>query len=124
MSFFETLNDKFTISIMENFPVEECNINDKFEENVFLSDSKYLCLIINKHNKFERKLCVMSPYIAMIKEKDTFGWTTNNNDSDNYIDNYWNGVHSKDSEDYFVIGFMDYSDNDEENDMILWDNFE
>jgi len=105
-----------------DFPTEECTTKDLKEEAIYNSEKWFLCMIIDKRFNNFAEFKIMKPYIWIGSEtdveefKDEIGWGWLDEDG-NYIDNYKNPVHSCDVEDWYVIGFIDYKNN---NDIELW----
>lgn len=104
------------------FPVKDCTIKNSKEKGIYDSDKKYLCLILDKRFTHEATLKIMKPYLWVgsetsvpeFKNEKGYGWTDKYN---NYIDHYQLPIHG-DTDDCFVIGFIEYN---EENDTELWD---
>jgi len=106
-----------------NFPIEECTIKDSKEDAIYNSNRWYLCMIIDKRFDNFAELKIMKPYIWVGAEtdveefKDEIGWGWIDKHG-NYIDNYKNPVHGSSIEDWYVVGFINYKNN---NDCELWD---
>jgi hypothetical protein len=113
---FKDIYELFTKSTKENFPVEECTIQNKREENVYNSTTPYLCLVIDKDFKHDWYLTVLYPYICKESETTvTFGWLP-----EDRMNVYCNIENSTQLWDEFVVGFQKYDDTDFK---VMWDDF-
>ena len=113
---FEEIYNKFTKSTQENFPVWDCDKQDKNEQNVFCSENPYICLIVDKDFKHSWSIRVLYPYICKEHEtRITYGWF------DEYGNVFCNIENSTLLRDEFVIGFKEYYEYEDFNK--LWDGF-
>ena len=116
MNFYELFND-FKKSTFENFPVEECNTPHSLSEKHFLSDNKYLCLVIKpSKGHSERRLIICQPAVYTNDNgKDEFIWMTGSNNHV-YIKNAYTVIENEeiniDSE--YVYAFVPYNDDFDE----------
>lgn len=106
-------------NLQYKFPEKECTIKAS-EKGIYDGKNYYLCLVINKKFKNEIQLKKLKPYIWIGNKsnnpkafKNQFGWGWVD-DYGNYVDNYKNPIHD---EDEFIIGFIPYVENDDDE---LW----
>lgn len=114
---FSDIYKLFIEPTKENFPIKNCTKQNKREQDVFDSDTPYLCLVIDRRFSNEWNLIVLYPYIC--KESDTFvtfGWVDRNGNVFGNINN------STQLWEQFVVGFKDYTEL-ETVDIQLWDKF-
>jgi len=107
------------------FPISDCTIKNLKEKSIYDSNRQYLCMIIDKRFNNEVNLKIMKPYIWIgdetnieeFKGQTGYGWVDRDG---NYVDNFENPIHG-DIDDWFVIGFIEYRNNDDEE---LWNKLE
>ena len=97
----------FTYSSMENFPKEECTIQNKNESNVFDAETVYQVLYIDIRFPREKMITYAKPYICISDETGEvlFGWT-----STHTSEIFGNVENSCQFWDEFVVGFIKADD--------------
>lgn len=107
--------ENFTYSSMDNFPKEECTIQNENETNVFDADAVYQVLYIDIRFPREKMITYAKPYICIDDETGEvkFGWT-----STHTSEIFGNVENSCQFWDEFVIGFIpvdkEYQESDKE----------
>ena len=108
--------NQFTYASKINFPIKECVYQDRIEPHVFIADTKYLCLVIDRRFKHEIRILVMYPYIFKEDDGVRYGWCDWATEQPfGNIENsviLWNE---------FVVGFTEYREIEQEDK--LWDYF-
>lgn len=107
--------ENFTYSSMENFPKEECTIQNANESNVFDAETAYQVLYIDIRFPREKMITYARPYICIDNETGEvlFGWTSI------YTSEIFGNVeNSCQFWDEFVVGFIradaEYQESDAE----------
>lgn len=97
----------FTYSSMENFPKEECTIQNENESNVFDAETVYQVLYIDIRFPREKMITYAKPYICVSNETGEvlFGWT-----STHTSEIFGNVENSCQFWDEFVVGFIKAND--------------
>ena len=111
MTFIDMINN-FNISSKDNFPVKDCAIQDKRDRRIFDSNKAYLCITFARQTQNKYCLTVCTPYIC--KESDeviTYGWV------DKSKNVYGNLENSTQLWSEFVIGFIEYDENNADSDL-------
>ena len=98
---------KFTYSSIDNFPKDECTIQNKNEPNVFDADTVYQVLYIDIRFPREKMITYAKPYICIGEETGEvlFGWT-----STHTSEIFGNVENSCQFWDEFVVGFIKADD--------------
>lgn len=98
--------ENFTYSSMENFPKDECMIQDKNEPDVFNAESVYQILYIDIRFPKEKMITYARPYIWKDESGIArFGWV-----SEYTSEIFGNVENSCQFYDEFVIGFVKADD--------------
>lgn len=109
----------FIYSSADNFPKDECVIQNERESDVFESDRFYQVLYINLKWPNDRFLDIARPYIFYDENGDiSFGWIAMH--SSEVFGNVENTCQFYDE---FVVGFIPVSENEMEEDRKLFEKY-
>lgn len=100
----------FKQSTKENFPESECTMQDERDSEVYNSDKKYLCLIIDDRFKHDYRITLMTPYICKHDGKVEYGWV-----DCLFQQPHTNIENSVRLEHEIVVGFQEFLESDEAN---------
>lgn len=106
----------FIPSTKENFPELECTIQNEREPEVYDSDKKYLCLIIDARFKHDYRVTLMNPYICKYDGKIEYGWV-----DCSFKQPHTNIENSVRLENEVVVGFREFVES--KKDDKLWEDF-
>lgn len=106
----------FTPSTKENFPESDCTIQDDREPDVYNSDKKYLCLIVDSRFQHDYRVTLMTPYICKYDGKNEYGWI-----DCLFRQPHTNVENSVRLENEIVVGFQEFAESNESDE--LWEQW-
>lgn len=110
--------ENFILSSKNNFPEEECTVQDKRELDVFWSPYIYMVLYIDIRFKDWKYITYARPYIYKNNNETLYGWG-----AENSSEVYGNLENTCQYYDEFVVGFMKVDDKYVNNDINTFNKY-